>query len=86
MQTNAAGATLAVPDAYIGEVQTSAGTIETERAWKTSSQFQRFTYWNHDLLPSQSDLPPRALTWLDIAQQVRVARLAMTAQNQRKAL
>lgn len=38
--------------------------------WRPRKSFSSFSYWNHDLQPSQSDNKQRLVSWLGVAVQV----------------
>ena len=40
---------------------------KTAGSWKVTGRFDRFLYWNHDLLPNKSDSVHRAMEWPDLA-------------------
>ncbi|KAK3252524.1 hypothetical protein CYMTET_38180 [Cymbomonas tetramitiformis] len=63
------GARLGVPDGYNGYVMRSSQPASSETTWTAESQFEELTYWLHDVVPTASDLLPRALEWAELAKE-----------------
>lgn len=63
------GARLGVPDGYYGCVLRQSQPASTDITWTAESQFEELTYWLHDVVPTASDLLPRALEWAELAKE-----------------
>lgn len=53
-------------DGYRGVILQRQKGSECE-AWSVGSGFNKFTYWNHDVHPTENDAIQRALEWLPLA-------------------
>ena len=55
-------------DGYRGVIlQRQKGSGCDACRWNVGSSFNKFTYWNHDVHPTENDAVQRALEWLPLA-------------------
>lgn len=67
------GRSTSVPSGHKGIVfkETQKPLSDTvERTFKVDKIFDRFTYWNYDLNPSENDALHKALDWIQVAKAV----------------
>ena len=69
------GKEITLPEDYCGVILKDQCVETNEKSIYSSQTFDKLTYWNWDIEPSNNDKIPSALEWLHVAKVVRKKRL-----------